>query len=209
MDRLGQPRQPFPDARQVALPDKGHAAGLDQCCRVFGVARGQRVMHRIGRQRARREAAGGGPVQVAQVFGMALLQERAQQVGEEVVIAIERALGIEWNQEQVRGLDLAQPLCRIRLTRERGCEPGIEPIQDRGAQQEIEHLGGRRLITSCSRKSAISPDAPENCRRNSARLPVPPRSAQGWPIAARRSSLRCGSAGQGSRNPPARGPGSR
>ncbi len=73
------------------------------------------------------------------------LKPLAQGVGEEVVIAIPGALPDQWQDEQVVAFAATQHLIASAGLGDRVAQAGVEPIQDRGAQEERADLLGLPL----------------------------------------------------------------
>src|SRR5436190_612942 len=79
----------------------------------------------------------GTPVQPGHHPRLGTRQLQAQQIAEQMVVAEPLATAVEGNQEQVRTLNLLQPGDPVRPARDRVTDRGAQPLQDRGAQQEL------------------------------------------------------------------------
>ena len=72
--------------------------------------------------------------------GLFLPQARAQQVGEQVVIAPPAAYLIQRHQEQARALHLLQHCLTVGTAGDRIAQLARQPLQHRGLQQELARL---------------------------------------------------------------------
>ena len=68
-------------------------------------------------------------------------QACVQHVGEQVVVAVPGALGVQRDHEQVGALEVRQHRGAAGLPADRVAQGAGEPVEDRGAQQEVAHLG--------------------------------------------------------------------
>jgi hypothetical protein len=75
---------------------------------------------------------------------LAVLGEQAclQYVGEQVVVAVPGALGVQRDQEQVGALEVLQHRGPIGPAEDRVAQGAGEPVEDGGSQQEVAHSGG-------------------------------------------------------------------
>jgi hypothetical protein len=104
------------------------------------VACGDVVAHRV-RDQSLLEVPLGRPA--VQFGGVAPTELQAQEVGEEVVVAVPLALAVERDEEEVRALDAPQHLGRVVAPGDGVAQRRAQPIQDARAQQELPHV--RRL----------------------------------------------------------------
>ena len=135
--------------RVLTVEREAEAVVGDQSGGMRPVRGSLRVPDRVGHQPVLLQPRGCAPVQLGYDARFGAAQLETQQVGEELVIAEPRPLGVDGDHEGVRLLELEQdPLGPGGVDEDVG-EGSGHPLQDRGAQQEsprvfrlaLEHLG--------------------------------------------------------------------
>ncbi len=86
------------------------------------------------------EPAGGAPVQLGSQLPLDRLLASAQQIGEQMVIAIPALLVVQRDQEQVGAPELLEQFVAVRSTGHRVAQVAAEPVEDGGGQQEILYI---------------------------------------------------------------------
>jgi hypothetical protein len=126
------------------LPVEGQAERMvgEQPGRAGPVARRLGVPDGLGHLAVVDEPSGGAPVQRRHVLGQRPAQLQPEQVPEQVVVAEPRALGVEGDHERVRVFQVQQDLFRARAAGQQVGQFAVDPIQQRGAQQQILDVGG-------------------------------------------------------------------
>ena len=82
-----------------------------------------------------------GPlVQARHLVGVLGEQARAQDVGEQVVVAVPTALGIEGNQEQVAALEVLEHPGAVGAASDRVAQGSGEALEDGGVDEEVADL---------------------------------------------------------------------
>ena len=131
------PLQPVPQGRNLVALEQLGADFFQHLDDVVPLATGGRVANGILEKAIRLQPGRGALVETGDLLltdGAAQLL--AQGVGEEVVIAIPRALSGQGQDEQVVAFAATQHLIAIAGLGDRVAQAGVEPIQDRGAQEE-------------------------------------------------------------------------
>jgi X-Pro dipeptidyl-peptidase C-terminal non-catalytic domain len=121
----------------------------DQIARHREVTRRRRVPDRLIGITLCAVPCAGPPVQLGSQPGLGARQLLAQHIAEQLMVAEPLAPAVEADQEQVRPLNLLQPDDPVRPARHRVAGRAAQPLQDRGAQQELAQppgLGGDELV---------------------------------------------------------------
>ncbi len=108
----------------------------DQHSCVVVIARGCRVLDSIGDQAAGAVPGARPSVKDGNEIGMAASELAAQHLSEQVVVAVPRPRVIKRHEKHVRTLDLLER-ARSRLVGDRLAQRTAQPIDDRGAKQEL------------------------------------------------------------------------
>jgi hypothetical protein len=148
---LGRSLDPFAWHRLEDGPQRAHLAvdhHVEPACRgEFGRevpgASPRRVAQGSGVVAVRGEPRRGPPVELRCLLGKLRAQLGAQQLGEQRVVAMPGAVLVERRREHAAVRQPRQHLVAVRRPREGVGKLGAEPLDDRGAQEELAQL--RRL----------------------------------------------------------------
>ena len=136
---------PFVDQVELTTVDQLQAATIDQCrehFRVFGQAGmfdGQVLHMVIGEPQA------GIEMQLFEAFRVALFQATAQKLGKQIVEAVPLTLAVQWQEEQLHGLQLFQQMLAVMPTSQRIGQVATELLCHPEGQQQLLLIGGQLL----------------------------------------------------------------
>ena len=120
--------------------DLGHGF-LHQVGGPGEVLRGQRVPDGLRGEALPGVPVAGPPVQLRDQVGVLAEQPGVQHVGEEVVVAVPRTLGVQRDQEQVVPLQVREHRGAPALSADGVAQGAGEPVEHRGPQQEVADVG--------------------------------------------------------------------
>src|ERR687896_443079 len=109
----------------------------DEAAGLGDVAAGRRVMDGLGDEAPRPVPGAGAAVKARGQLWLGPRELVAEQLGEEVVVAIPLPLRVEREQEQAQPLELVEASRRVLGARDRVAERSAKTLEDRGPQQEV------------------------------------------------------------------------
>ena len=147
--RAGPAAQPVGRQAQHQHPQRAHGAVLHQphggirhhVDGTLDVAGGQRMRHRLVDVGVGTEPGARRPVQLGLALGRLALESALQVGREEVVVAVPLTVLVERLDEQVLLVQPFQHRLAAGQAAHRGAKACAQAIEDRGGQQEIEHVG--------------------------------------------------------------------
>ena len=115
---------------------------LHQVCGTIEILGGERVPDRVRDQAASGEPGAGALMQIRHLFGVLGEQTCVEHVGEQVVVAVPGALGVERDNEEVSPLEVRQRPRALGAAGDGVAQRAVEPVEDGGAEQEVANLRG-------------------------------------------------------------------
>ena len=138
--RLGQPIQPAGHGHPLPPAPVTEPVPRDQRSRVSKVPGRAPVVDGLLDVAGLPVPGRGPPMQARHQPGLVVGQLQAQQLGEQLVVAVPLAMVVQRYQEQVGTLQLAQQLGRPFGLKEGVAQRARKALQDRGSQQEPPDL---------------------------------------------------------------------
>ena len=133
----GEGREQAADGRDLTVEREAQGVVGEQTLRMLPVAGGLDVTDRFDGVPMRLEPVGGDPVQITDGIGLAAPKLEQQDIREQRVVAEPRSLRVDRNDERVRVLQLEERPLRAARSGEAIGERAADPLQDRGAEQEL------------------------------------------------------------------------
>ena len=99
-------------------------------------------------------------MQIRHLVGVLGEQACVEDVGEQVVVAVPRALGVERDEEEVAALEVLQHPGAVRAAGDSVAQRARESVEDSGAEQEVTTLSGlpgKNLVSEVVDDKPVAP----------------------------------------------------
>ncbi len=134
---IGQRVEPAAQLRLLPGPPERTRRDLDEVRRPLDLAGGEGMGDGLRRLPLALPPGAGAPMQAGDVVGMLVEQPRAEEIGEQVVVAVPAPPIVERDEEQVRPFERLEHRRPAGPAGHRVTQGSGEPVQDRGQEEEL------------------------------------------------------------------------